>query len=130
MELYKLENITIDMWGGDIQIFNTPYEGIYDTSTRRHGGFLVDTNLHPELRGFGEKTTERNIRAFEEDYEALKVLWLFPKLIRSEEDIDKWLNKDTVVRYDSDKRFIEKFPERRIEYKKQNNLEDEEDLEQ
>ncbi len=111
----ELENITRDMWGEDPQVFATSYEGIYDTNTSRHGGYLVDTNLHPELKGFGVKTTENNIRAFEEDYEALKVLWLFPKLIKSKENLDKWLNKDTVIKYDDTDKFLKQFPERRIE---------------
>lgn len=115
MELYKLENVTRNKWGEDPQVFNTLYEGIYDANASRHGGYLVDITINPELKGFGAKTIENNIRAFEEDYEALKVLWLFPKLIKSKENVYKWLNKDTVIKYDDNKKFIEKFPERIIE---------------
>lgn len=111
----KLKSITRDMWGENPEVIFTKVRGIYDTNTNRHGGFLVDINLHPELKDYGSKTEHKDIRAFEEDYEALKVLWLFPELIRSKENIDEWLNKDTVVRYEDNKKFIEEFPERRIE---------------
>ncbi len=111
----ELKKIAQKEWGEIERISFTPYKGIYDIDTINHGGYLVDTNLHQELKEYGSKTENENIRAFEEDYEALKVLWLFPKLINSKENIEDWLNKETVIKYDTDKKFIKEFPERRIE---------------
>lgn len=108
-----LVSIAEDEWGDDVIIDGTEVDGIYDVQTARHGGYLVDINLYPELAEFGAKTRHENINAFEEDYEALKVLWLFPQLLRDKEA--KWLTADNVVKYDADKKFITKFPERKVE---------------
>lgn len=110
----KLISITKDMWGNEPQVFNTKVKGIYDTSTSRHGGYLVDINIHPELKKYGCETNEPSIRAFEEDYEALKVLWLYPELINNTERVSEWLNSETVIKYDSDDRFIKDFPKRNV----------------
>lgn len=114
MNLSKLISITENMWGNSPQVFNTKVEGIYDTSTSRHGGFLVDINIHPELKKYGWETNDSSIRAFEEDYEALKVLWIYPELINNPEKADEWLNAETVIRFDGDDSFLKDFPERNI----------------
>lgn len=114
MVLSELISITQDMWGGDAEVFSTKVEGIYDTTTARHGGYLVDTRLHPDLKKYGAKTFNSYIRAFEEDYEALKVLWLYPQLINNPEKAEEWLNKESVIRFDEDDRFLREFPIRRI----------------
>lgn len=114
MVLSELISITQDMWGGDAEVFSTKVEGIYDTTTARHGGYLVDTRFHPELKQYGAKTYKSYIRAFEEDYEALKVLWLYPQLINNPEKAEEWLNKESVIRFDKDDSFLREFPSRRI----------------
>ena len=114
MSLSELISITQDMWGREPEVFNTKVEGIYDTRTAGHGGYLVDTRLHSELKGYGADTFNSNIRAFEEDYEALKVLWLYPQLINNPERADEWLNEKTVVRYEPDSNFLKEFPTRRM----------------
>ena len=114
MVLSELISITQDMWGGDAEVLPTKVDGIYDTTTARHGGYLVDTRLHPKLRKYGEKTFNSHIRAFEEDYEALKVLWLYPQLLKEPEKANEWLNEKTVTRFDEDDKFLKEFPTRRI----------------
>ena len=114
MRLSELVAITQDMWGREPEVFNTKVEGIYDTRTAGHGGYLVDTRLHPELKEYGANTINSNIRAFEEDYESLKVLWLYPQLINNPEKAEEWLNENTVVRYEPDSNFLKEFPTRKI----------------
>ena len=114
MELSELISITQDMWGGDAEVIATKVYGIYDATTAGHGGYLVDTRIHPKLRKYGEKTFNSHIKAFEEDYEALKVLWLYPQLLKEPEKASQWLNVETVVRFDEDDRFLKEFPTRRI----------------
>lgn len=112
MNLSKLISATIDMWGHEAEVFNTKVKGIYDTRTARHGGYLVDITIHPELKEYGAKTNDSSIRAFEEDYEALKVLWIYPELINNPEKADEWLNAETVIRFDKDDSFLKDFPAR------------------
>lgn len=114
MILSDLISATEYMWGGDAQVFNTKIDGIYDTSTARHGGYLVDTTLHPELRKYGDKTNIPSLRAFEEDYEALKVLWLYPELINNIKESENWLTPENVIRFDNNDNFLKDFPNRRI----------------
>jgi len=114
MRLSELVTITQDMWGREPEVFNTKVEGIYDTRTAGHGGYLVDTRLHPELKNYGADTRNSNIRAFEEDYEALKVLWLYPQLINNSERANEWLNEKTVVRYEPNSNFLNEFPNRKL----------------
>ncbi len=114
MNLSKLISATIDMWGHEAEIFNTKVKGIYDTRTARHGGYLVDITIHPELKEYGARTNDSSIRAFEEDYEALKVLWIYPELINNQKNADEWLNAETVIRFDKDDSFLKDFPERNI----------------
>ncbi len=114
MNRYDLYSVTRYMWGKYAQVHNTKVKGIYDTTTERHGGYLVDITIHPELKEYGEKTNDSSIRAFEEDYEALKVLWLYPELINNTEKLEEWLNTKTVIRFDKDDSFLKRFPERNI----------------
>ena len=72
-----------DMWGNVDKVKKTKIKGIFDVCTEGHGGYLVDITVHDELKNYGFETNIENLRAFEEDYEALKVLWLFPELIRN-----------------------------------------------
>ena len=113
MNFNELKSATEFMWGSDSIIEDTIIDGIYDTSTASHGGYLVDITKVPELAKYGAKTNIPNIRAFEEDYEALKVLWLFPELLKNPEEAYKWLNTETVTQYDKDNKFLEEFPKRR-----------------
>lgn len=123
MTLSKLISITEYMWGNDVQIYNTKIEGIYDTTTARHGGYLVDINLHPELKKYGSKTNDSSIRAFEEDYEALKVLWVYPELLKNPEKASEWLNSETVIRFDKDDSFLKDFPSKNLNKSEEDELE-------
>lgn len=114
MNTTDLISATQYMWGSDPIIEDTIIDGIYNTTTARHGGYLVDITKIPELSKYGDKTNIPNIRAFEEDYEALKVLWLFPELLNNPEESYKWLTAETVNRFDRDNSFLEDFPKRRI----------------
>lgn len=114
MNYFDLKSATKYMWGNEAVVYDTKVEGIYDTTTARHGGFLVDITLHPELKNYGDKTNIPNIRAFEEDYESLKVYWLYPELINNKEKANEWLNEKTVIRFDEDDSFLKDFPERRV----------------
>ena len=97
------------LWGEDCSVYDTVIDGIFDCSTAGHGGYLVDTTIFPELAKYGEESSVANIVGFEEDYEALKVLWVFPQLIKSE-DFKNKLNLDMVLAYDEDKSFAKEFP--------------------
>lgn len=97
------------LWGEDCSVYDTVIDGIFDCSTAGHGGYLVDTTIFPELAKYGDKSSVANIVGFEEDYEALKVLWVFPQLIKSE-DFKNKLNLDMVLAYDEDKSFAKEFP--------------------
>ena len=111
MLLRDLEYATENMWGREPRVCITKVKGIYDTTTARHGGYLVDINLHPELSKYGAKTNIPNLRAFEEDYEALKVLWVYPQLINNIKEAKSWLTPENVIRYEADDRFLKDFPE-------------------
>lgn len=114
MILSKLLSVAEYMWGTDSQIVNTKVEGIYDTTTARHGGYLVDVTIHPKLEKYGAKTNEPHIRAFEEDYEALKILWVYPELVNNPENASKWLTADNVTRFEKDDKFLKDFPKCRL----------------
>jgi hypothetical protein len=109
-----LISVSEDMWGNEAQIFNTKVEGIYDATTARHGGYLVDIKMHPKLKKYGAKTNNSNIRAFEEDYEAMKVLWIYPELLQHPEKASEWLTAENVIKYDKDNSFLKDFPKRNI----------------
>ena len=113
MLIRDLEYATENKWGSGIKVFKTKVKGIYDTTTARHGGYLVDINLHPELSKYGAKTNIPNLRAFEEDYEALKVLWVYPQLINNIKEAKSWLTPESVIRYDDNNNFLKDFPERK-----------------
>lgn len=110
MNSHDLISATEYMWGQGAKIYDTEIDGIWNTDTDRHGGFLVDINIHPELSKYGDKTNISNIRAFEEDYEALKVLWVYPKLINNPEAAKEWLTVDNVIKFDKNDDFIKDFP--------------------
>lgn len=112
MNLNELVSITEDMWGDGAEVFQTNVKGIYDTRTSRHGGYLVDINIHKELKNYGDETNNSSIRAFEEDYEAMKVLWLYPELLKNPEK--EWLTKENVIRYETNDNFLKDFPERNV----------------
>ena len=114
MILREVTSVAEMMWGEDARTFPTKVKGICEAITSRHGGYLVDINIHPDLKNYGDPTRVPNIRAFEEDYEALKVLWLYPQLINNPERADEWLNEKTVVRYEPNSNFLKEFPTRRI----------------
>ena len=91
------------LWRDDAKIYETRVEGIYDCQTAGHGGYLVDTDVFPELAKYGDKTPIDNIVGFEEDYEALKVIWAVPEVlekIQLDRDWYKNLTLDDVLRYD------------------------------
>lgn len=91
------------LWRDDARIYETRVEGIYDCQTAGHGGYLVDTDVFPELAKYGDKTPIDNIVGFEEDYEALKVIWAVPEVlekIQLDKDWYKNLTLDDVLRYD------------------------------
>ena len=111
MNKENLNLATVNMWGNNPQVSKTGVQGIYDTTTVRHGGYLVDITIHPKLGRYGEKTNIPNIRAFEEDYEALKVLWVYPELIKNPENARDWLTADNVIRYEANREFFNDFPE-------------------
>lgn len=98
-----------DLWRDGCVVYDTIIDGIYDCTTDGHGGYLVDTTIFPELAKYGDKTNVDNVVGFEEDYEALKILWVFPQLIKSE-DFKNKLNLDRVLAYDEDKSFAKEFP--------------------
>ena len=88
-----------DLWGDGAVVNDTIVDGIYDCYTDGHGGYLIDTDIFPQLKKYGEETSIDNIVGFEEDYEALKILWVFPMLINNE-DFKNKLNLDMVLRYE------------------------------
>ena len=88
-----------DLWGEGAVVNDTIVDGIYDCYTNGHGGYLIDTDIFPQLKKYGEGTSIDNIVGFEEDYEALKILWVFPMLINNE-DFKNKLNLDMVLRYE------------------------------
>ncbi len=121
MILRDIISATEYMWGGDVQVFDTNIEGIVDTSTARHGGYMVDKTLHPDLAKYGTKTNISNLVAFEEDNEALKVLWVYPELLNNPEKAKEYLTAENVIRYEKDDSFLKNFPEEDF-LKKLNNL--------
>ena len=114
MILSSLIPVTEDMWGSDAQVFETEVDGIYDATTSSHGGYLVDINLHPELKKYSVKTINPSLHAFEEDYEALKVLWLYPQLLKCPQKVDEWLTCENVTKYEKNQQFIKDFPKRKV----------------
>lgn len=105
-----------DLWRDGAVIRPTKVDGIYDCSTDGHGGYLVDTTKFPELAKYGEKTYIDNIVGFEEDYEALKVIWLHPEVladVQLDSDFIKNLTIDQVTKYDNTDEFKNEFPERK-----------------
>ena len=68
-------------------------EGIWLYSNSGHGGFIVDTNVYPELRGYESvvyirnnssyyRPSEQHFAPFEEDCEFAKIIWLYPKVLK------------------------------------------------
>ena len=104
------------LWGDEATVLDTNVEGIYDCHTPRHGGYLVDTTVFPELAKYGDKTPIDNIVGFEEDYEALKIIWLVPEVLNKtqlDNDFIKNLTIDQVTKYDNNDNFKNEFPTRR-----------------
>ena len=106
------------LWRDDARIYDTRVEGIYDCQTAGHGGYLVDTNVFPELAKYGDKTPIDNIVGFEEDYEALKVIWAVPEVlekIQLDKDWYKNLTLDDVLRYEDklNDEFRKEFPNKK-----------------
>jgi len=106
--------IAENMWGNEAQIRETKIKGIYEAITPRHGGYLVDINIHSKLKNYGSKTEDLHIRAFEEDYEALKVLWVYPQLIKNPYRSEEWLNEENLMKYESNSNFLKDFPRKNI----------------
>lgn len=106
------------LWRDDARVYETRVEGIYDCQTAGHGGYLVDTDVFPELAKYGEKTPIDNIVGFEEDYEALKVIWAVPEVlekIQLDKDWYKNLTLDDVLRYEDklNDEFRKEFPNKK-----------------
>lgn len=106
------------LWRDDARIYETRVEGIYDCQTAGHGGYLVDTDVFPELAKYGDKTPIDNIVGFEEDYEALKVIWAVPEVleqIQLDKDWYKNLTLDDVLRYEDklNDEFRKEFPNKK-----------------
>lgn len=106
------------LWRDDARIYETRVEGIYDCQTSGHGGYLVDTDVFPELAKYGDKTPIDNIVGFEEDYEALKVIWAVPEVlekIQLDKDWYKNLTLDDVLRYEDklNDEFRKEFPNKK-----------------
>lgn len=99
-----------NLWGEDEIIKPTKVKGIYDCSTARHGGYLVDTDIHPELKEFGWSTNVDNIVGFEEDCEALKVLWVYPEINNYYDNKVDSIREQINHYCDDSKAFFEKFP--------------------
>lgn len=114
MNLSELVSITKDMWGNGAEVFNTKVKGIYDTRTDRHGGYLVNIKIHPEFKNYGAETKNSYIRAFEEDYEAMKILWVYPELLHNPEKAKEWLTKENVIRYEANDNFLKDFPKKNL----------------
>ena len=110
----NLFSIAEELWGSQPEINETKVNGIYDVNCSRHGGYLVDISKHPDLKNYGDKTYNPNICAFEEDLEALKVLWLYPELINNKENVDKWLNPKMIMDTYKGSEFLEEFPKRNL----------------
>lgn len=92
-----------ELWGEDARVYETRVDGIYNCDTARHGGYLVDTNVFPELAKYGDKTSIDNIVGFEEDYEALKVIWAVPEVLEQVQLNNDWykdLTLDKVLHYE------------------------------
>lgn len=92
-----------ELWGDDARVYETRVDGIYNCDTARHGGYLVDTNVFPELAKYGDKTSIDNIVGFEEDYEALKVIWVVPEVLEQIQLNNDWykdLTLDKVLHYE------------------------------
>ena len=104
-----LIDIGIDMWREVAEVSKTNVDGIFKCITNGHGGYLVDIKKHPELKKYGCSTYNKQINAFEEDYDALKVEWLYPSLINNQEWYDN-LKIDEVVRYESNNKFKTEIP--------------------
>lgn len=108
-----------DLWRDGAVVKGTNVDGIYDCYTAGHGGYLVDTDVHPELAKYGEETYIPNIVGFEEDYEALKIIWAYPEVLSGKVQLNSdWYNKltlDDVLRYDSSLNddFRKEFPDKR-----------------
>ena len=104
--------IGTDMWRDGAIVKATDVDGIYKCTTNGHGGYLVDVVKHPELKDYGFPTLNKQINAFEEDYEALKVDWLYPSIIENK----KWYESITIediVYYETDDKFKNQFPNKR-----------------
>lgn len=104
-----LIDIGTNMWREGAKVNKTKIEGIFECITKGHGGYLVDINVHPELEKYGTETNNSSLRAFEEDYEAMKVIWLYPSLVNNKEWYDN-LKIDEVVHYETDSKFKREFP--------------------
>lgn len=116
------------LWRDDATIYKTNVDGIWDCHTAGHGGYLVDATKFPELAKYGDKTSVDNIVGFEEDYEALKVIWVVPEVlsekILSNNNFIKNLTIDQVTKYDNNDNFKNEFPDKKVK----DNLEESEEL--
>lgn len=110
----NLFSIAEELWGSQPEINETKVNGIYDVNCSRHGGYFVDISEHPQLKEYGKETSNANICAFEEDLEALKVLWIYPDLINNKENVDKWLNPKMIMDTYKGSEFLEEFPDRKL----------------
>ena len=115
------------LWRDDATIYKTNVDGIWDCHTAGHGGYLVDATKFPELAKYGDKTSVDNIVGFEEDYEALKVIWVVPEVlpekILSNNNFIKNLTIDQVTKYDNNDNFKNEFPDKKVK----DNLDESED---
>lgn len=105
----ELVSLGTEMWREGATVKNTVVDGIFDCTTAGHGGYLVDVVKHPELKEFGCSTSNSMINAFEEDYEALKVIWLYPKLVKNKEWYDN-ITINNIICYETNNKFKEQFP--------------------
>lgn len=124
-ESYRYQDLVSageSLWRDGATIYDTDVDGIYDCHTAGHGGYLVDTAKFPELAKYGDETCIDGIVGFEEDYEALKVIWAVPEVL-SEKQLNnnfiKNLTIDQVTKYDNTDDFKNEFPERRTAQKTQ-----------
>lgn len=80
------------MWG-EVQGQLKVDDGIWSFHTAGHGGFVVDTEVHPELKEYNTTVyinaksnsyypSEQHFAPFEEDCEYAKVIWLYPYTLK------------------------------------------------
>lgn len=82
--------LAVQYWG-PVQRQRKLADGIWWFSTEGHGGFVVDTNVRPELEEFRSDVFyrerfyehEQHFAAFEEDCMAAIVEWTYPEIMAS-----------------------------------------------